>query len=67
MLKIFRDMPDRCLASLQVVYQKASELFQKLEALLARYRPYMVLGLYEGNLEDLVEENVGDAAAFEAR
>ena len=36
-LKIFRDMPDRCLASLQVVYQKASELFQKLEARLARY------------------------------
>ena len=33
---------------------------------LARDRPYMVLGLYEGNLEDLVEESVGDAAAFEA-
>ena len=65
-LKIFRDMPDRCLRSLQVVYEKASELFQKIEALLSRYRPYMVLGLYEGNLDDLVEEHVCDAAAFEA-
>ena len=26
-LKIFRDMPDRCLRSLQVVYEKASALF----------------------------------------
>ena len=43
-------MPDRCLRSLQVVYEKASELFQKVEALLSRYRPYMILGLYEGAL-----------------
>ena len=30
-LKIFRDMPDRNVHSLTVVYQKASELFSKLE------------------------------------
>ena len=34
-LKIFRDMPDRCLRSLQVVYEKASELFQNLTLALA--------------------------------
>ena len=34
-LKIFRDMPDRCLRSLQVVYEKASELFQNLTLTLA--------------------------------
>ena len=33
--KIFRDMPDRCLRSLQVVYEKASELFQNLTLTLA--------------------------------
>ena len=37
-LKIFRDMPDRCLTSLQVVYMKAGQLFTKLEALIERYR-----------------------------
>ena len=65
-LKIFRDMPDRNLRSLQVVYRKASELFQKLEAVLASYKPYLVLGLYEGSLDDLVEEHCTEASAFEA-
>ncbi len=32
MLKIFRDMPDRNVSSLHVVYHKAAELFSKLEA-----------------------------------
>ena len=65
-LKIFRDMPDRNLKSLQVVYQKASELFQKLEAVIARYKPYLILGLFEGSLDDLVEEQCTEASAFEA-
>jgi dynein heavy chain 2 len=36
--KIFRDMQDRNVESLLVVYQKAGELFNKLEAVLAKYR-----------------------------
>lgn len=65
-LKIFRDMPDRNVSSLVVVYQKAAELFTKLEALLPRYKPYVSLGMYPGNLDDLVEENMKEAAMYEA-
>ena len=65
-LKIFRDMPDNCLSSLQVVYERAAELFTKLEALVGRYKPYVSLGMYEGSLDDLVESSVTEAAHFEA-
>lgn len=58
-------MPDRNVESLTVVYQKASELFQKLEEQLARYKTWMTLGLYEGSLDDLVEAHCTDATAFE--
>ena len=38
-LKIFRDMPERNHASLMLVYRRAAELFSKVEALIAKYRP----------------------------
>ena len=65
--KVFRDMPDRNVESLLVVYQKASELFAKLESeVLLKYRKYVVLGMYDGSLEDLVEERVSEAAEYDA-
>ena len=65
-LKIFRDMPDRNVSSLHVVYENASELFAKLEALIARYRPYVTIGMYQGNIDDLIEEKFTDGAQFDA-
>ena len=63
--KVFRDMPDRNVDSLLVVYQKAGELFAKLERLVAKYRPHCVLGMYEHSLEDLVEETVTEPKEYD--
>ena len=54
--KVFRDMPDRNVESLLVVYEKAAELFGKLEKVIAKYQPHVLLGMYPGSLEDAVEE-----------
>ena len=64
-LKIFRDMPERNAESLLVVYKKAAELFAKVEKVVATYQPYCLLGMYEGNLDDLVEEQVKDASDYD--
>ena len=49
-----------------MVYERAAELFTKLEALVVRYQPHVQLGMYDGTLEDLVEENVTEPADYEA-
>ena len=58
-LKIFRDMPERNHASLMLVYRRAAELFSKVEALIAKYRPWVAIGLHEGSLDDLVDARDG--------
>ena len=63
--KVFRDMPDRNVDSLLIVYQKAGELFAKLEKVIAKYRPHCVLGMYDGSLEDLVEETVTEPKEYD--
>jgi dynein heavy chain 2 len=65
-LKIFRDMPERNHASLMLVYRRAAELFSKVEALIAKYRPWVAIGLHEGSLDDLVDACATEAADFEA-
>jgi len=30
------------------------------------YKPWMVLGLFEGQLDDLIDENMSEAAHFDA-
>ena len=59
-------MPDRNAESLMVVYRKAAELFKKLEDLVEQYKPHMALGMYEGELDTLVEEHVTTAADYDA-
>ena len=58
-------MPERNAESLLVVYKKAAELFAKVEKVVATYQPYCLLGMYEGNLDDLVEEQVKDASDYD--
>ena len=42
-----------------------AELFAKVEKVVATYQPYCLLGMYEGNLDDLVEEQVKDASDYD--
>lgn len=65
-LKVFRDMPDRNVSSLLVVYERAAELFAKLEAVADRYRPWMLLGEHGDAVDDLIEERLTEASHFEA-
>ena len=59
-------MPERNHASLMLVYRRAAELFAKVEALIAKYRPWVAIGLHEGSLDDLVDACATEAADFEA-
>ena len=65
-LKVFRDLPDRNLSSLRVVYDRASELFLKLEGVVAKYRHWVALGELDEGLEELIEERLTEAAHYEA-
>ena len=51
---------------MQAVYRRGAELFTRVEAVVRKYKPHAQLGMYEGNLEDLVEEHVTEAAQYEA-
>ena len=43
-----------------------AELFTKLEKVIVKFRPFVTIGMYDGSLDDLVEERVTDAGEYDA-
>jgi dynein heavy chain 2 len=53
---IYKAMPDRNQQGIAVVFQKAEDLFSKVQKLQASFSPWMVVGLLSERMSELVDE-----------
>eukprot|EP00438_Fugacium_kawagutii_P026834 Skav224731 [mRNA] locus=scaffold699:573890:588190:- [translate_table: standard] len=53
---VYKVMPDRNAEAIAVVFQKADELFVKLQKLQNSYAPWLVVGLLPERVQELVDE-----------